>query len=127
MTEGVCVFESVVSGSVVAAVAVNAANGVSGVRVQPGLSDLAGSVARLARQRVKGLDPAPTEGVRVRFEPDGSAAIEVSIAISGQDQAAVTARLVQAAVTKDVRTATGLAVRSVLVSIFDIDVPRRTP
>nr|WP_232328256.1 Asp23/Gls24 family envelope stress response protein [Kibdelosporangium sp. MJ126-NF4]CEL19522.1 hypothetical protein [Kibdelosporangium sp. MJ126-NF4]CTQ94678.1 hypothetical protein [Kibdelosporangium sp. MJ126-NF4] len=118
-------FESVVSGSVVAAVAVNAANGVSGVRVQPGLGDLVGSVARLARQRVKGLDPAPTEGVRVRFGPDGSAAVEVNIAISGQDQAAVTARLVQDAVTAAVCTATGLVVSSVLVSILDIDVPRR--
>lgn len=118
-------FESVVSGSVVAAVAVNAANGVPGVRVQPGLGDLAGSVARLARQRVKGLDPAPTEGVRVRFAADGSAAVEVNVAISGQDQAAVTARLVQDAVTGAVTTATGLAVTSVLVAVLDIDVPRR--
>ncbi|SMD25943.1 Asp23/Gls24 family envelope stress response protein [Kibdelosporangium aridum] len=117
-------FESVVSAPVVAAVAVDAANSVPGVRVQPGFTDLVGSVARIARQRVKGLDPAPTEGVRVRFVDDAGTTIEVDVATSGQDQAAVTARLVQQAVASAVSDATGLDVTSVLVSILDIDVPR---
>jgi uncharacterized alkaline shock family protein YloU len=120
------VFESVISAPVVAAITVDAVHRVPGVRVQPGLFDLVGSIARLARQRVKGLDPAPTEGIRVRFLPDSSVSIEVDVAMSGQDQAAVTARLVQQAVAAAVFDATGLGVTSVLVSILDIDLPRWT-
>jgi uncharacterized alkaline shock family protein YloU len=120
------VFESVISAPVVAAIAVDAANRVPGVRVQPGLLDFVGSIARLARQRSKGLDPAPTEGIRVRSLPDGGTSIEVDVATSGQDQAVVTARLVQQAVAVAVFDATGLVVTSVLVSILDIDLPRWT-
>lgn len=119
-------FESVISAPVVAAIAVDAANRLPGVRVQPGLTDLVGSITRLARQRAKGLDPAATEGVRVRFPSEDSTSIEIDIVLSGQDQAAVAARLVQQAVAGAVADATGLVVVAVQVSILDIDLPRLT-
>jgi uncharacterized alkaline shock family protein YloU len=118
-------FECVVSASVVAAVAVHAAAGVPGVvRVEPGLVGLVGSVVRGARQRIKGLDPAPTEGARVEFErADGGGRVvrvEVDVAISGQDQAAAVGRSLQRAVASAVTQATGLTVTEVGVSIIDI-------
>ncbi|ALG09954.1 Asp23/Gls24 family envelope stress response protein [Kibdelosporangium phytohabitans] len=117
-------FESVISAPVVAAIAVDAASRVPGVRVQPGLTDLVGAVARLARQRVKGLAPAATEGVRVRFPSEHSTSIKIDIALSGLDQATAAAHLVQQAVAGAVTAATGLAVTSVQVSILDIDLPQ---
>jgi uncharacterized alkaline shock family protein YloU len=125
-------FECVVGAPVVAAVAVRAAAGVPGVvRVEPGLVGLVGSVVRAARQRIKGLDPAPTEGARVEFErADGggrTVRVEVDVVISGQDQAAAVGRSVQRAVASAVTQATGLTVAEVGVSIIDIlwDVDRR--
>jgi uncharacterized alkaline shock family protein YloU len=126
-------FECVVGASVVAAVAVHAASAVSGVvRVEPGLVGLLGSVVRAARQRIKGLDPAPTEGARVEFEQDGENAettvrVEVDVVISGQDQATAVAHAVQRAVAGAVTEATGLTVAEVGVSIVDIlwDMDRR--
>jgi uncharacterized alkaline shock family protein YloU len=127
-------FECVVGASVVAAVAVHAAAAVSGVvRVEPGLVGLLGSVVRAARQRIKGLDPAPTEGVRVEFEQaDGendetTVRVEVDVVISGQDQATAVAHAVQRAVAGAVTEATGLTVAEVGVSIIDIlwDMDRR--
>lgn len=116
-------FETVISAPVVAAVAVHAANGVPGVRVQPGLADLVGSVARVARQRIKGLDPAPTEGVRVGFAGNACASVELEVVISGQESANSAARAVQQAVANAVLAATGLVVTSVRVSILDIEMP----
>jgi len=128
-------FECVVRASVVAAVAVHAAAAVPGVvRVEPGLVGLVASVVRTARQRIKGLDPAPTEGVRVEFEPAGSGnngghtvRVEVDVVISGQDQAAAMGHAVQCAVAGAVNGATGLTVSEVGVSIIDIlwDTDRR--
>jgi uncharacterized alkaline shock family protein YloU len=127
-------FECVVGASVVAAVAVHAAAAVSGVvRVEPGLVGLLGSVVRAARQRTKGLDPAPTEGARIEFEQADSendettVRMEVDVVISGQDQATAVAHAVQRAVAGAVTEATGLTVAEVGVSIIDIlwDMDRR--
>lgn len=124
-------FECVVGASVVAAVAVSAAAAVPGVvRVEPGLVGLVGSVVRAARQRIKGLDPAPTEGARVEFDPPRgghTVRVEVDVVISGQDQAAAVGHAVQRAVASAVNEATGLTVSEVGVSIIDIvwDMDRR--
>jgi uncharacterized alkaline shock family protein YloU len=124
-------FECVVGASVVAAVAVHAAAAVPGVvRVEPGLAGLVGSMVRAARQRIKGLDPAPTEGARVEFEPAESGhtvRVEVDVVISGQDQAAAVGHALQRAVTNAVTGATGLSVAGVGVSIIDViwDMDRR--
>ena len=121
-------FECVVGASVVAAVAVQAAAAVPGVvRVEPGLVGLVGSVVRTARQRIKGLAPAPTEGARVTFEQAGggndsgrTVRVEVDVVISGQDQAAAVGHALQRAVAGAVTEATGLTVTEVSVSIIDI-------
>jgi len=127
-------FDCVVGASVVAAVAVHAAAMPGVVRVEPGLVGLVGSVVRAARQRIKGLDPAPTEGARVEFErADGgndggrTVRVEVDVVISGQDQAAAVGHALQRAVASAVTQATGLTVADVGVSIIDIlgDVDRR--
>jgi uncharacterized alkaline shock family protein YloU len=117
-------FECVVGAPVVAAVAVRAAAMVPGVvRVEPGLVGLVASVVRAARQRIKGLDPAPIEGARVELERVGdghTARVEVAVVISGQDQAAAVGRAVQRAVAKAVTETTGLTVAAVGVSIIDV-------
>jgi len=128
-------FECVVGAPVVAAIAVRAAAAVSGVvRVEPGLVGLVASMVRAARQRIKGLDPAPTEGARVEFEPAGggndrgpTVRVAVDVVISGQDQAAAVGHVLQRAVASAVTDATGLTVSGVDVSIVDIvwDADRR--
>ncbi|MGW6442772.1 Asp23/Gls24 family envelope stress response protein [Lentzea sp. NPDC055074] len=111
--------ETVVSPAVVAAVAVHAAELVPGVRVQPGLAGLVSSVVRTARQQIKGLVPAPVEGVRVR--PAGvGVELEVDVVMSGQDQAAVVARAVQRSVRAVVPELTGVVVGSVVVTVVDV-------
>ncbi|WNV88443.1 Asp23/Gls24 family envelope stress response protein [Umezawaea sp. Da 62-37] len=112
--------EHVISKPVVAAVAAHAARGVVGVsRLEPGLAGLVGSVARTARQRFKGLDPAPTEGVRVHV--DVRVWLEVDVVTSADDQAAAVGRAVQRAVARAVTNATGLAVAEVAVSVLEIE------
>lgn len=121
-------FECVFGASVIAAVAAHAAAAVPGVvRVEPGLVGLVGSVVRTARQRIKGLDPAPTEGARVEFEQVGggndsghTVRVEVDVVVSGQDQAAAVGHALQRAVSGAVTEATGLTVTEVSVSIIDI-------
>src|SRR4051794_19978498 len=117
-------FECVVGAPVVAAVAVRAAAAVPGVvRVEPGLVGLVASMVRAARQRIKGLDPAPTEGARVEFQPNDhglTVRMAVDVVISGQDQAAAVGRALQRAVAGAVTEATGLTVSGVDVSIMDI-------
>lgn len=114
-------FECVVGSSVVAAVAVHAAVAVPGVlRVEPGLAGLVGSVVRTARQRIKGLEPAPTEGARVEFVRADTVRVEVDVVISGQDQATAVGRALQRAVAGAVSEATGLTVAEVGVSVIDI-------
>jgi uncharacterized alkaline shock family protein YloU len=120
-TGGAPLFECVIGASVVAAVAVRAAAAVPGVlRVEPGLVGLMGSVVRGARQRIKGLAPAPTEGARVEFDRADTVRVEVDVVISGQDQAAAVGGALQRAVAAAVTEATGLTVAEVSVSIIDI-------
>lgn len=114
-------FECVVGAPVVAAVAVRAAVAVPGVvRVEPGLAGLVGSGLRAARQRIKGLVPAPTEGARVEFDRADAVRVEVDVVLSGQDQAAAVGRALQHAVAGAITEATGLTVTEVGVSIIDI-------
>ena len=113
---------SVIAEPVFAAVAARAAAGVPGVaRLEPGLFGLLGSLARSARGWVKGLDPAPADGVRVTLDPDGSVRIEVDVVLSGLDQAAAVGGAVQRAVRLAVAAATGCTLASVSVSIMDIE------
>ncbi|RSN63312.1 hypothetical protein DMH01_12045 [Amycolatopsis sp. WAC 04182] len=116
--------ETVISPPVIAAVAAHAAARVPGVvRLEPGLRGLAGSLTRIARQRIKGLDPAPTEGVRAFVEHDPpDVRVEIDLSLSGLDQAAATAQAVQRAVGKAVTEATGLTPSAVSVSILDIEI-----
>lgn len=111
--------ETVVSAPVVAAVAVHAAEQVPGVRVQPGVTGLVSSVVRTARQQIKGLRPAPVEGVRVRFA-GAAAVLEVDVVISAADQAAAVARAVQRSVRSSVPELTGVPVESVVVTVVDV-------
>ncbi len=111
--------ETVVSAPVVAAIAVHAAERVPGVRVQPGVAGLVGSVVRAARQQIKGLQPAPVEGVRVRWA-GVAALLEVDVVISGEDQAAAVARAVQRSVRALVPELAGVDVESVLVTVVDV-------
>lgn len=114
-------FEYVVGSSVVAAVAVHAAVAVPGVlRVEPSLAGLMGSVVRTARQRIKGLEPAPTEGARVEFVRADTVRVEVDVVISGHGQATAVGHALQRAVAGAVSEATGLTVAEVGVSVIDI-------
>ncbi|MFI9457092.1 Asp23/Gls24 family envelope stress response protein [Amycolatopsis sp. NPDC052450] len=114
--------ETVISPPVIAAVAAHAAAKVPGVvRLEPGLRGLAGSLTRIARQRIKGLEPAPTEGVRAVVDQDG-VRVEIDLSLSGLDQAAATAQAVQRAVSRAVTEATGLTPSAVSVSILDIEI-----
>ncbi|WP_370950026.1 Asp23/Gls24 family envelope stress response protein [Amycolatopsis sp. cg5] len=113
--------ESVIAEPVIAAVAAYAATTVPGViRLEPGLRGLAGSVVRTARQKFKGLDPAPTEGVRVMKE-NGELRVELDLTSSGFDQVAAVGQAVQRTVARAVADATGLTPTSVTVSIVDIE------
>ncbi|AGM04746.1 Asp23/Gls24 family envelope stress response protein [Amycolatopsis keratiniphila] len=116
--------ETVIAPPVIAAVAAHAAARVPGVvRLEPGLRGLAGSLTRIARQRIKGLEPAPTEGVRAFVEHDPpDVRVEIDLSLSGLDQAAATAQAVQRAVGKAVTEATGLTPSAVSVSILDIEI-----
>ncbi|MFC4856873.1 hypothetical protein [Actinophytocola glycyrrhizae] len=113
--------EAALSPAVVAAVAARAAAAVPGVRrVEPGVTGLVTSVVRAARQRVKGLTPAPTEGVRV-FVADGRPHVEIGIAVSGQ--AIAVGNAVRAAVAAELAEATGISA-AVTVAVLDIELPR---
>ncbi|ANN16182.1 hypothetical protein SD37_11380 [Amycolatopsis orientalis] len=116
--------ETVITPPVVAAVAAHAAAKVPGVaRLEPGLRGLAGSLTRIARQRIKGLEPAPTEGVRAFVDHDPpDVRVEIDLSVSGLDQAAATAQAVQRAVSRAVTEATGLVPSAVSVSILDIEI-----
>lgn len=110
---------------VFAAIAARAAAEVPGVaRLEPGLFGLMGSMARSARGRVKGLEPAPTDGVRVAVQPVADSnplvRIEVDVVLTGLDQAAAVACAVQRAVTRAVTAATGQTPAEVWVSIMDM-------
>ncbi|WP_431875880.1 Asp23/Gls24 family envelope stress response protein [Amycolatopsis sacchari] len=115
--------EWVATTRVLAAVAAHAAAGVPGVaHLQPGLTGLAGSAMRHARQRLAGLTPAPSDGVRVTVDPaSGEVDLEIGLVLSGSDQAAAVARTVQRAVRRALTTLTGITPGSVSVDILDAD------
>ncbi len=117
--------EWVIAEQVIGAVTAHAASRVAGVvRLEPGLAGLAAQAARSARQKLHGLAPAPTEGVRVRVDRSTVPPVlrvSVDLVTSGQDQAAAVAQAVQRRVTRAVVDATGLTPQSVKVSITDID------
>lgn len=110
---------------VIAAIAARAAVGVPGVvRLEPGLTGLASQVARSVRQKINGLAPAPTEGVRITVDHSAvpsSLRASIDMVASGYDQAGAVGRAVQREVTRAVADATGLAPQAVVVSIMDID------
>lgn len=116
--------EARVANQVIAAIAVRAAAGTSGVvRLEPGLAGLVGSLVRIARGQLKGVDPAPTDGVRVTDDAAGLH-IEVDLVTSGQDQVAAVAVRVQRAVANAVHAATGLILAEVSVSVLDVELTR---
>ncbi|MGW3964645.1 Asp23/Gls24 family envelope stress response protein [Amycolatopsis sp. NPDC005003] len=111
----------VVADPVIASVAARAAITTPGVvRLEPGLRGLVTAWTRAARQRWKGLDPAPSDGVRVRTT-DGRVTVRIDLVASAADQAAAVGRAVQRAVTRFVAEQTGLVVDEVSVSIMDIE------
>jgi uncharacterized alkaline shock family protein YloU len=113
--------EFVIADAVVASVAARAAATTPGVvRLEPGLKGLVTAWSRAARQRWKGLDPAPAEGVRVRAG-GATVSVEVDIVTSAADQAAAVGQAVQRSVSRAVTAETGLIVGSVTVSILDIE------
>jgi uncharacterized alkaline shock family protein YloU len=116
--------ETVITPPVLAAVAAHAAAKVPGVaRLEPGLRGLAGSLTRIARQKIKGLDPAPTEGVRAFVDHDPpDVRVEIDLSVTGLDQAAATAQAVQRAVGRAVTEATGLIPSAVSVTVLDIEI-----
>lgn len=111
----------VIADPVIASVAARAAIETPGVvRLEPGLRGLVTAWTRAARQRWKGLDPAPADGVRVRTS-DGRVSVEIDLVTSAADQAAAVGRAVQRAVGRVVAEQTGLAVAEVSISIMDIE------
>ncbi|MFJ6632474.1 Asp23/Gls24 family envelope stress response protein [Streptomyces sp. NPDC091376] len=123
-------FQWVIAEPVIAAVAARAAVGVPGVvRLEPGLTGLASHVGRSTRQKIKGLAPAATEGVRVTAERrsvmpsivPSISRVSVDLVTAGGHQAAAVARAVQREVTRAVADATGLTPQAVMVSIMDVD------
>lgn len=115
---------SVITSPVIAAIAAHAVMTVAGVvRLEPGLLGLAASLAHAARQRITGLDPTPTGGVRVvtgGTHTAPSVRLEIDLATSCHDQTAAIAQDVQRAVTRAVTVATGLTPTAVTVSVLDI-------
>ncbi|MFE4957062.1 Asp23/Gls24 family envelope stress response protein [Streptomyces sp. NPDC056653] len=115
----------VIAEPVIAAIAARAAVGVPGVvRLEPGLTGLASQVTRSVRQKINGLAPAPTEGVRITVDHSAvpsSLRASIDMVASGCDQAGAVGRAVQREVTRAVADATGLAPQAVVVSIMDID------
>lgn len=119
----------VITEPVIAAVVARAAARVAGVvRLEPGVTGLASQVARAARQKINGLTPAPTEGVRVAVDQSldrsvvpSTLGVSIDLVTSGHDQAAVVAQAVQREITRAVADATGLTPQAVTVSIMDID------
>src|SRR5581483_10501649 len=101
---------------VIAAVAAHAAAGVAGVaRLEPSLAGLVTSMTRSIRQRLAGVDAAPTEGVRAEVD-GGQVWLDVAVAIRSRKTAAAVGQAVQRAVAKAVHDATGYQVAEVAVS-----------
>jgi uncharacterized alkaline shock family protein YloU len=111
----------VVREPVVAAIAAHAAAGVAGVlRLEPGLAGLVTSMTRSVRQRLAGVDAAPTEGVRAEVD-GGQVWLDVAVAIRSLKPATAVGEAVQRAVAAAVHDATGCQVAEVAVSILHIE------
>jgi uncharacterized alkaline shock family protein YloU len=118
----------VVREPVIAAIAAHAALGVPGVlRMEPSLAGLVTSMTRSIRQRLAGVDAAPTDGARAEVD-GGRVWLEIALAIGRRDQAAEVGQAVQRAVVEAVWEATGYPVAEVAVSILHIEPgPGRRP
>ncbi|MEU4249648.1 Asp23/Gls24 family envelope stress response protein [Amycolatopsis sp. NPDC026612] len=113
--------EYVIADPVIAGLAARAASTTPGVvRLEPDLRGLVTAWTRAARQRWKGLEPAPVDGVRVHTA-DGRVTVRIDLVTAGADQAAAVGRAVQRSVTRFVAEQTGLVVDEVSVSIMDIE------
>ena len=113
--------EALLSPSVIAAIAVRAAEAVPGVRcVEPGVSALVTAVVRATRQRIKGLTPVATEGARVTVD-DGGVRVEIGVAVVGQAMAVGNA--VRVAVAREIASTAGVSAE-VTVVVLDIELPR---
>lgn len=123
---GVSRAQWVIAKPVIAAVAARAALGVPGVvRLEPGLTGLVSQWTRLARQKINGLAPASTEGVRVTLDDTAVPSrprVSLDLVTSGQDQAGIVGRAVQREVRRAIAAATGLVPQAVTVSIMDVHV-----
>lgn len=113
--------ENVVEEPVVAAVAAHAARRTPGVvRLETGVAGLVRAWGRAAWQQVKGISPAPAEGVLVELLGD-AVRVRLGIATSGSRPAAAVVRQVQREVRAAVVRDTGLPVDEVSVVVLDIE------
>lgn len=113
--------ERVVEEPVVAAVAADAARRTPGVvRLETGVGGLVRAWGRATWQQVKGITPAPAEGVLVELLGD-AVRVRLAVATSGHRQAAAVARAAQREVRNAVTRETGLAVEEVSVAVLDIE------
>lgn len=113
--------EPVVAG--VAAVAARRTPGVA--RLEPGVGALLRAWGHTKWQRVKGITPAPADGVLVHLD-GGGVQVHVGIATTGHTEAAAVARRVQREVRHAITRDTGLTVDEVSVVVLDIE-PVATP
>ncbi|WP_227996029.1 Asp23/Gls24 family envelope stress response protein [Nocardia australiensis] len=117
---------TVIEAPVVAAVAAWAAAATTGVvRLEAGVRGLFTTMVRAGRQRWTDMDPAPSEGVRVRRTTSGVLNIDIDVVIAAGTHAAEVGRAVQQRVAGAVLEQTGQAVDAVSVVILDIE-PERT-
>jgi uncharacterized alkaline shock family protein YloU len=116
--------ERVVAEPVIASIAAEAAQATPGVlRLASGVSGLVAQLRRQTRARWSGLDPAPGTGVTVRRdEPEpGDISARVDLVVSGDRTAVRVATAVQRAVRDAVAENTGVVMKSIEVSIVDIE------
>jgi uncharacterized alkaline shock family protein YloU len=124
MTEGPTSV-TVVEPQVVAAVAAWAAAATTGVaRLEPGVRGLFTTLLRAGRQRWTEVDPAPTEGVRVRRSAGGALTVDVDVVIAADTHAGDVGHAVQRQVAATVLEQTGQGVAEVTVAILDIEQER---
>ncbi|MFQ6396563.1 Asp23/Gls24 family envelope stress response protein [Nocardia sp. KC 131] len=124
MTEGPTSV-TVVEPQVVAAVAAWAAAATIGVtRLEPGVRGLFTTLVRAGRHRWTEVDPAPTEGVRVRRSTGGALRVDVDVVIAADTHAGDVGRAVQRQVAATVLEQTGQSVAEVTVAILDIEQER---
>ncbi|GHE81838.1 hypothetical protein GCM10017786_10520 [Amycolatopsis deserti] len=113
--------EWIVEDAVVASVAAHAARSVPGVaRLEPGVAGLVRGWGRARWQQVKGLTPAPADGVSVRRAGD-DVEVWVGIATRAGAQVAAVARAVQREVRARLHRDTGVRPGQVSVTVLDIE------